>query len=154
MFPVSSPAQIDLNENEKGKGKGKGKASTQGTPTATKSRLIEESSCLLTSVTKLRQNVVKNKHRRKYSNPHDDELAEQVLFRTDRNTPKAYFCRNRGYTQMPLTYTTFDRHVSRKPQFTRVSRIQYFLSTLFMNGLRIQGRALLSAGSSSVRRYE
>ncbi|KAF7761503.1 hypothetical protein Agabi119p4_9495 [Agaricus bisporus var. burnettii] len=57
MFPVSSPAQIDLNENEKGKG------STQGTPTATKSRLIEESSCLLTSVTKLRQNVVKHKHR-------------------------------------------------------------------------------------------
>jgi DNA mismatch repair protein MLH1 len=59
MFPVSSPAQINTSE------KGKGKVSTQGPPTANKSRLIEESLCLLTSVNALRQNVVKSKHRRK-----------------------------------------------------------------------------------------
>lgn len=61
MFPVRNPTQI---QDEPATGKEKGKAPAEGASVTTKSKGIKESDCLLTSVKNLRQNVVKNKHRR------------------------------------------------------------------------------------------
>ncbi|RDB30347.1 DNA mismatch repair protein Mlh1 [Hypsizygus marmoreus] len=67
MFPVANPAQITKSSSSKGQ-------PDEPSPAIIRSRDIKESECFLTSVTKLRQNLHKGKHK------HLTEILEKHTF--------------------------------------------------------------------------